>query len=474
MKKAAMSDVVVLLPGITGSVLRKDGKDLWAPSADVLVRALLSLAGSLDGLTLEQDDWRVPDLDDGVLADRLMGEAHLIPGLWKIDGYSAIEALLLQNFTLERGRNYFPFPYDWRRDNRATAAKLARSTKVWLDNWRRDSGKDDAQLVLIGHSMGGLVARYFVEKLEGWQDTRAVITFGTPFYGSLNAVDFLVNGPKKLPGRAGTRLKKLVRSFTSVHQLVPVYRCVLGAGDGPVRPSEAGLPGWQNTWNDHAVDFFTEMEEAADENRSADAWGAGPVTYYPIVGMDQPTRQSVRVQEGRTEFFWDLDGQPMTGDGTVPEVSAYLAGTGNARVFTPQPHSRLQAKGSMLDHLRGVLSSLDKPQFKDLRDTEGVWLSYHGDDLYMADEPVTVELGAESRYSESQLPSVEATVVLHNRSTQQTVLRKAVTVTRQRQPVDLGVLPAGTYEIRVKGDDRTVSLSDVFVVAEATDGRNDE
>ena len=32
MAKQPMGDVVVLLPGILGSVLQRDGKDVWAPS----------------------------------------------------------------------------------------------------------------------------------------------------------------------------------------------------------------------------------------------------------------------------------------------------------------------------------------------------------------------------------------------------------------------------------------------------------
>ena len=32
MTKVAIPDAVVLLPGITGSVLAKDGKEVWAPT----------------------------------------------------------------------------------------------------------------------------------------------------------------------------------------------------------------------------------------------------------------------------------------------------------------------------------------------------------------------------------------------------------------------------------------------------------
>jgi hypothetical protein len=47
-------DVVVLLPGITGSVLaRADGKEIWSPSGGALWRAISSLGGSLKDLELD-------------------------------------------------------------------------------------------------------------------------------------------------------------------------------------------------------------------------------------------------------------------------------------------------------------------------------------------------------------------------------------------------------------------------------------
>src|SRR6185503_9065345 len=114
--------------------------------------------------------------------------------LVKIDGYSRIRRYLIEQLGLVEGKNYREFPYDWRRDNRASAKRLESQAMSWLTAWRRDSGAPDARLVLIGHSMGGLVSRYFVECLGGWKATRTVITLGTPHRGSLNAVNFLVHG----------------------------------------------------------------------------------------------------------------------------------------------------------------------------------------------------------------------------------------------------------------------------------------
>jgi hypothetical protein len=175
-----MPDVVVLLPGITGSVLKQHGKVVWGFSADTIGKALLTLGGSMERtLSLPNDDPSKDDLDDGIVADALIPDLHLIPGFWKIDGYTRIAEALAANFELRDGENFFQFPYDRRRDNRVAARNLAKATKSWLTAWRQSSGNADAKLILIAHSMGGLISRYFLECLEGWEDTKALITFGT-------------------------------------------------------------------------------------------------------------------------------------------------------------------------------------------------------------------------------------------------------------------------------------------------------
>ena len=186
-----MADVVVVLPGITGSVLRDSrGRDVWAPTAGAAARALVTLGRSLADLELRDED-----ADDGVTAPLMVPDLHLIPGLWKIDGYSKLSAYLQREFAVTPGRNFFTFPYDWRRDNRVAARRLKEQADRWLREWRRES--PDAKLILVGHSMGGLVARYFLECLDGWRDTRRLVTFGTPYRGSLNALNFLVHGMQK-------------------------------------------------------------------------------------------------------------------------------------------------------------------------------------------------------------------------------------------------------------------------------------
>jgi len=195
--KEPIEDVVVVIPGILGSALEKNGRTVWDMSAGAALRALFSLGGSIEDLALEGDDPEADDLGDGVRATRVLPDLHLVPGLWKIDGYGAITKRLKRQFDLIPGDNYFEFAYDWRRDNRVAGRRLRRLSHEWLKAWRAKSGADNARLVILAHSMGGLVARSFLELEEGWKDTRTLVTFGTPYRGSLNAASFIANGFEK-------------------------------------------------------------------------------------------------------------------------------------------------------------------------------------------------------------------------------------------------------------------------------------
>jgi hypothetical protein len=75
-----MADVVVVIPGITGSVLARDG-DVWALSASAIASGLFSVGRSLRRLKLPEgigDD----EPDDRVVATGLMPDLHVLPGVW--------------------------------------------------------------------------------------------------------------------------------------------------------------------------------------------------------------------------------------------------------------------------------------------------------------------------------------------------------------------------------------------------------
>lgn len=367
-------DVYVLVPGILGSVLQKDGKDVFGLTAGAGFRALFSGGRSVTDLQISEPAWEppdpddeeirsVPDLGDGVTADRLAADAHLIPGLWKVDGYGKIGEFVRKRFDLVPGQSYFEFPYDWRRDNRAAAHQLAANCQLWLA--RRREEYPDAQLVLLGHSMGGLVSRYYLEILGGWRDTRRLITFGTPYRGSLNAVDFIANGYSRFFGLVD--LTELLCSLPSVHQLLPIYRCVDAGGSEMVRLTELPevLPRLTRKQVETARAFHKEIEDAVARHRQDHEYVERGYRIRPVVGIDQPTNQSAIWRGGQLEIIRSYDGQDLGGDGTVPRVSAapQEAESDQDAMFSSDKHASLQNADAVHTQMRGWINEINLGDF---------------------------------------------------------------------------------------------------------------
>src|SRR3989442_10291698 len=133
MSKIPLRDLIVVLPGITGSVLQKDGKDIWNISGQAFWEFITTLGNDLQSLRLGNDDpLDIDEGEDGIRATALISGVHLIPGLVKIDGYADLINMILKNFDAKLGdlrepnkqANLFPFPYDWRRSNHVAAHQL--------------------------------------------------------------------------------------------------------------------------------------------------------------------------------------------------------------------------------------------------------------------------------------------------------------------------------------------------------------
>ena len=390
MSRYDMPDVVVVLPGITGSVLRKKGQIIWGYSANTIAQTLLTGSDKLEkALALPHDDSTLDDLGDDIVADALMPDLHLLPGIWKIDGYSKIVEAIKNNFTVVEGQNFFQFPYDWRRANSVAARKLAKAAQGWLADWRQSSGHSEARLILVAHSMGGLVSRYFLECMEGWKTTKALVSIATPYRGSLNALDGLANGLKKGP----LDLSRLARQLTSLHQLLPVFKCY-DAGDGQLlRVGETtGIPNIDPTKAASALAFHREIEQAVTQNQKLPLYNSAGYQIYPVVGVAQQTSLSARNAGTMVDMLQTYNGDALSGDGTVPRMSAIpieLSDHPTAAMYAGTQHGSIQNSDAVLTHLIGLLSGLDldlgtfrKPKAQ---------IALEVDDIYLLGEPIAVK-----------------------------------------------------------------------------------
>lgn len=449
-------DVVVMLPGLIGSVLSKDGEPLWGTSPGALWGIVAGR--NLERLKLMGADNGDEDLGDGIVASGLVPNPEIVPGLWKQGGYSRLAANLVARLGLTPGGNYFEFPYDWRRDNRVSARKLAKAAAGWLADWKKRSGNDDAKIMLVAHSMGGLVGRYFIECLEGWKTVRTMVSFGTPYRGSGNAVDYLCNGfVWKVGPVSAFDGTDALRSFDSVHQLLPIYPFVDHGGPKLARPTEVSLPNLDSARVLAARTFHDEMAAARASNGGVPAYEAARTTIRPIVGVNQPTWQSAFLKEGKLTPSLLHEGKELGGDGTVSRVSAIpVEDRETSATYFATTHSALQSVPAALEHLRGVMTgtAIDLGKF---RSDQGVGepIRLMVEDAYRADELVPLE-AKPSAYRQTLNATVER--LDEPAEVRNLVLRPKADVHRAEVS-----LPPGLYRASVRGQG-LVQVEDIFLV----------
>lgn len=351
MARAHVNDLVVVVPGIMGSRLADaDGKPVWDLSGGALWRGLRTFGGSVNRLRLPKD---IGDghPGDGVEPFGLMRDVHAIPGIWRpVDGYTELLGWLERSFTLTRGENLLPFPYDWRLSCRYNAERLKGAVTRELERWRASApDRRDARVVFVCHSMGGLIARHYVERLGGHETARRVITLGTPHRGSLDGLVHLVNGLHKGWGRLGVDLSAFARSLPSLHQLAPDYACVKGPGGLAYARDLPGLPGVDQALLADAAEFHEALRAAAPA-----------AELHAVTGIRQPTLTTAEITGDGLTPLWLIGDSDERGDGTVPRLAARPANTDATGYAVPEAHTPCEQHGSLQNNkgVRDALSGL--------------------------------------------------------------------------------------------------------------------
>lgn len=359
MPSTPVTDLVVVLPGIMGSVLARDGHEVWNHTLAVAGRHAIGRLGELERLAVPPGTGDA-DPGDGVEAVGLIAGLHVLPGVSAIDGYGPLLGFLERRLGLSpRDGNLLPFPYDWRLSVRLTARRLAALVEPALAAWRAHSGNPDAKVVFVAHSMGGLVARYYLDVLGGSACARSLITIGTPYRGSVNALTSLHGGVAPLLGRLSQPFTRLARSMPSLHQLLPTWRCVVGGNGERSELTRVQVPGVDADLAAGASSFHAELDRGAGDGYALHVFG----------GYRQPTRQSALLTGDGLIDRRELDGTDHLGDGTVPRFSCFpvqLADDSTVRFFA-QKHGALQNERSLLNQLEALLTARDPREFLDGR-----------------------------------------------------------------------------------------------------------
>jgi pimeloyl-ACP methyl ester carboxylesterase len=337
-----------------------------------------------------------------VVASGLLPSLHVVPGVWTpLRGYSELVAFLGERrFGLSLDRcgaggappeNLVLFAYDWRLSIRFSAERLKCRVESVLLRWRASAPeRRDAKVVFICHSMGGLLARWYLDRLGGAELARVLVTLGTPHRGAAQAVDQLVNGVRKGPGPLKLNLTRFARSLPSSYQLLPEYACIDSQGGKVSKTTEVELPGVDRALVADGMRFHEELD------------GAYTAAYplVPFVGIAQPTPTSVQVVDDRVVLRTEFAGAERGGDGTVPRLAARpkaMLETNLVIRGVGEGHGLLAGHKTVTDQLDLILTAEDvvyraAPGGSE-RDVIGVGVS----SLYERGEAIGVSVGYRER-----------------------------------------------------------------------------
>lgn len=204
---------VLFVPGIGGSILAVDGNKRWPGNP-----LAFHNRGHWNTLRLNQDgsgkQAATPDIVHSVL--------------WRWSVYKPfIEFLDLNGY--ESPRLYLTYPYDWRLDNRKHVDGMKNMMGIIMGSWydRGDgyeSRKPTDKVIVVAHSMGGLVTRAYLEKY-GIEDVEMVVMMGTPNHGAPQAFTAIAGEGYNFGNSLlqNSLAKEISQNWPAAHQLLPQY-----------------------------------------------------------------------------------------------------------------------------------------------------------------------------------------------------------------------------------------------------------
>jgi pimeloyl-ACP methyl ester carboxylesterase len=308
---------IVIVPGYMGSLLRDKttGEIVWVDFSSIPKNPLRWQAW-IDSLF---DRMAYPN--ENLEPAGIVEDVIFAPPWIKMEQYSRlVNALQMMGYRgdpalPEAERNLYTFSYDWRQDNRISARQLGEAVRRWSEL------HGGAEAWLIGHSNGGIVSRWYIEKEGGKGIVGRLFLMGSPWDGAPKAMRILYSGLDTLFRRGfnlfniAGRTRDVLRTFPSAYQLLPVRNPFL------------------RDLNNEVVDVFSDQgwledplhrQYLEDGRTFTEELGTqASVETLCFFGRKLPTLSSGALDFAAAGSWRSIDWSDLSaGDGTVPERSA--------------------------------------------------------------------------------------------------------------------------------------------------------
>lgn len=346
---------IIIIPGIMGSRLYKGENPLWVDigalggkDIEELLLEIPTEVNCLDCLRENNTSVSCPYENQslGIKYSFNLGlaENFFIFDLIGLQPYNQLKDFLVKKLCytigIDRKRgDLFVFPYDWRLCNRISSRRLASKIEEWQEKGVLDKKQ---KITIIAHSMGGLVARDFIENLEGYRKINRLIMIGTPNHGAVSAFPALVEG-KSFPTISKNLLKEFALSTPSSYQLLPDFQFWHVSEEKEVNIYE------NKNWIDAKYKPILRNSRFFNENLGH----FKDVEYINIIGYDVATQS--RVLSIEKNFIFKEKNFNLDGDGTVLNESALLKNTKN--YYVREPHLTLPRNMDTLNIIKNILQN---------------------------------------------------------------------------------------------------------------------
>ena len=309
--------LVVVIPGIGGSELAdSSGKRVYGASVSRWVARLCEPS------VLDPNNKLHPVGLIGpcslICWQLITGYDGLLNGITKGLGLSPDRVVTAGEKLVDPDATVVAFPYDFRRSVEYIAKELDRVVR------QRAQGR---RVVLVAHSMGGLVAAWWWAFLSEGIDVDQIITLGTPFRGAAKALDVLVNGMHVGPFAARSALNEVLRMWDSFYDLLPHYQVLEGNADS-LYPHElpSAITKTVDGFSDKARKAYRKNRRLHEALVNKVAENGNPFTAYYSQGHATLGHASI---DTHSDGLVVAKGNPRAipaswdgGDGTVPAFSA--------------------------------------------------------------------------------------------------------------------------------------------------------
>ncbi|MEK3744694.1 hypothetical protein NST23_18600 [Brevibacillus sp. FSL K6-0770] len=262
------------------------------------------------------------------------------------------------------------FPYDWRRSLFDHVENLVNKIAELAVN---------DGVILVAHSMGGLLAKLAILELASQKRSKLVkklITIGTPWLGAPDAYKVLTYGEPGLfeglghifPIYSEERTRSMSRLFPSVYQLLP-HDAYFNAVDGKFFDTADYINVIMNVQG-----FFNEEYKETPDQPTIDVWKnymqplqqamakslPEEIEHDCLIGYGYATLYKVPDNRLRNAFMFKEEAIFNNGDGVVPIRSAEPPHVAN-RYFFSGKHSKLCCYNEVIDFVKWSASEKIQP-----------------------------------------------------------------------------------------------------------------